>query len=187
MAQLEGSGRGALGSYNAEYYQVLADQLEAMPMKNGDEWLASLMLKNQLLGRPSTARNIVRSYAVMQVDQRTVSCIAMAIQTHSNCHVHMQARLPWHLTLASPFLWLTGVRISEVRMPPLVWCKRCAHLGGCSLRCMLIWIPYGEIVDCLGPLCAMACNGILNPVRWPDSPSRCNRGQCAGASGVRRD
>mmetsp|Transcript_20598 Transcript_20598/g.51885 ORF Transcript_20598/g.51885 Transcript_20598/m.51885 type:complete len:174 (-) Transcript_20598:1046-1567(-) len=50
MAQLEGSGRGALGSYNAEYYQMLADHLQEVPMKNGDEWLESLMLKNQLLG-----------------------------------------------------------------------------------------------------------------------------------------
>lgn len=57
MAQLEGSGRGALGSYNAEYYQMLADHLQEVPMKNGDEWLESLMLKNQLLGEiPTTLR-----------------------------------------------------------------------------------------------------------------------------------
>lgn len=50
LAQMEGSGRGALGSYNADQYAVLMEHLEAFPMRDGDDWLEALMIKNKMLG-----------------------------------------------------------------------------------------------------------------------------------------
>ena len=48
--QLEGSGRGALGSYNEGAYQELSSFLAEQPIKNGDEWVAQLMRRNSMLG-----------------------------------------------------------------------------------------------------------------------------------------
>lgn len=50
MAQLEGSGRGGLGSYNTGAYQDLTDFLHAHPMRDGDTWLELLLKKNEMLG-----------------------------------------------------------------------------------------------------------------------------------------
>jgi hypothetical protein len=50
MAQLEGSGRGALGAYDASSYQDLYTMLHNEPMKDGDEWLLRLMQKNYNVG-----------------------------------------------------------------------------------------------------------------------------------------
>ena len=50
LAQLEGSGRGALGSYNSEAYVQLSDFLESEPLKDGDAWVARLMRCNSMLG-----------------------------------------------------------------------------------------------------------------------------------------
>ncbi|CAL8467490.1 g7028 [Coccomyxa elongata] len=49
MAQLEGSGRGGLGSYNTGAYQDLTDFLHAHPMRDGDTWLELLLKKNEML------------------------------------------------------------------------------------------------------------------------------------------
>jgi hypothetical protein len=50
MAQMQGSGRGSLGAYNAEGYARLAAFLEAQPLRNGDEWVARLMEADEMLG-----------------------------------------------------------------------------------------------------------------------------------------
>ena len=50
LAQLEGSGRGAIGSYNAEAYQDLTDFLHTQNMENPTDWLALLLRRNEMLG-----------------------------------------------------------------------------------------------------------------------------------------
>lgn len=50
MAQLEGSGRGSLGAYDASGYEDLAFMLHNEPMKDGDVWLLKLMQKNYNVG-----------------------------------------------------------------------------------------------------------------------------------------
>ena len=50
LAQLEGSGRGSLASYNAESYDALTTMLHEEPMKDGDAWLEKLLQKNEMLG-----------------------------------------------------------------------------------------------------------------------------------------
>lgn len=50
LAQLEGSGRGTLGAYNASAYQDLHTFLTDVPIKNGDAWLSQLMARNSMLG-----------------------------------------------------------------------------------------------------------------------------------------
>lgn len=52
LAQLEGSGRGALGSYNAKASQALTEHLTDVPLKDADAWLESLMRKDEMLGAP---------------------------------------------------------------------------------------------------------------------------------------
>lgn len=53
LAQLEGSGRGALGSYNAAAYQVLSQQLQAggaaAISRDADAWLEGLLDKDPAL------------------------------------------------------------------------------------------------------------------------------------------
>ena len=58
LSQLEGSGRGSLGAYNAGSWQDLHDHLHNVPMKDGEKWLAELCAKNEMLGelRPKTAQ-----------------------------------------------------------------------------------------------------------------------------------
>ena len=51
MAQLEGVGRGDLGSYNASGYTTLSKFIQEHPLKNnGDAWLGQLMLEDEMLG-----------------------------------------------------------------------------------------------------------------------------------------
>lgn len=49
LSQLAGRGRGDIGSYNAEQYAALMELLEEKPMKDGDEWLSTMMRKNKML------------------------------------------------------------------------------------------------------------------------------------------
>jgi len=54
LAQLEGSGRGALGSYNAAAYQLLSAQLQGggagAISKDPDAWVEGLLDKDPALG-----------------------------------------------------------------------------------------------------------------------------------------
>ena len=49
MSQLEGIGRGDLGSYNSEQMTALAAFVAANPIKDGDDWVSRLMAENQML------------------------------------------------------------------------------------------------------------------------------------------
>ncbi len=51
LAQLEGSGRGALGSYNKAAYEDLQQFIQDHPLKDGDEWLQLLLRRNSMLGK----------------------------------------------------------------------------------------------------------------------------------------
>ncbi len=53
LAQLEGSGRGSLASYNAESYDALTKMLHEEPMRDGDVWVEKLLQQNEMLGEPS--------------------------------------------------------------------------------------------------------------------------------------
>ena len=50
LAQLEGSGRGSLASYNAAAYKDLTSFLEANPVRDSEAWLSELLKKNEMLG-----------------------------------------------------------------------------------------------------------------------------------------
>jgi len=50
LSQLSGAGRGDIGSYNADHYSLLMTLLEEKPMKDGDEWLSTMMRKDRMLG-----------------------------------------------------------------------------------------------------------------------------------------
>ena len=50
LAQMEGSGRGSLGAYNAQGYDDLSSFLADQPMRSGDAWLEALLKKNEMLG-----------------------------------------------------------------------------------------------------------------------------------------
>jgi hypothetical protein len=56
LAQLEGSGRGALGSYNARAYELLSARLleggAAAISRDPDAWVAGLLEKDPALGEP---------------------------------------------------------------------------------------------------------------------------------------
>ena len=52
LSQLSGRGRGDIGAYNTEHYSLLMTMLEEMPMKDGDEWLSTMMRKDKMLGVP---------------------------------------------------------------------------------------------------------------------------------------
>ena len=52
MSQLSGRGRGDIGAYNTEHYSLLMTMLEEKPMKDGDEWLSTMMRKDKMLGVP---------------------------------------------------------------------------------------------------------------------------------------
>lgn len=51
LAQLEGSGRGALAAYNQEQYTTLFSHLQDVPLNDPDQWLEQLMRKDKALGR----------------------------------------------------------------------------------------------------------------------------------------
>ena len=50
LAQLEGSGRGSLASYNVESYDALTAMLHEEPMRDGDAWVEKLFESNKMLG-----------------------------------------------------------------------------------------------------------------------------------------
>eukprot|EP00879_Flechtneria_rotunda_P031595 GHRR01034532.1.p1 GENE.GHRR01034532.1~~GHRR01034532.1.p1 ORF type:complete len:222 (+),score=58.06 GHRR01034532.1:131-796(+) len=49
LAQLEGSGRGSLASYNYEQYNILYKQLQDSPLTDAHSWLNQLMQKDRAL------------------------------------------------------------------------------------------------------------------------------------------
>jgi len=49
LSQLEGSGRGALGSYDSGSYEALTSFLSEEPLRDGDVWVAKLMRRNGML------------------------------------------------------------------------------------------------------------------------------------------
>lgn len=50
MAQLEGSGRGGLASYNSEGYKDLENTIGRLGEMNARDWIATLMEKNKMIG-----------------------------------------------------------------------------------------------------------------------------------------
>ena len=50
LAQLEGSGRGSLASYNTAAYSDLTKFMEANPLRDSEAWLSELLRKNEMLG-----------------------------------------------------------------------------------------------------------------------------------------
>ena len=50
LAQLSGSGRGALGAYNADGHTALSDLLVEVPMRDGDAWLLELLRRDRAMG-----------------------------------------------------------------------------------------------------------------------------------------
>jgi hypothetical protein len=50
QSQLEGIGRGDLGSYNADAMRTLLHYLQNEPMRDSADWLARLMKEDELLG-----------------------------------------------------------------------------------------------------------------------------------------
>jgi len=50
MAQLEGSGRGSLASYNSEGYTALLESLPDLSKMGCEEWLTQLSQRNNLIG-----------------------------------------------------------------------------------------------------------------------------------------
>ncbi|GAB4822767.1 hypothetical protein N2152v2_009813 [Parachlorella kessleri] len=85
LAQLEGSGRGSLASYNAQGYQDLMDFLQKNPIKDGDEWLAKLMTHNQLLG----VRIMEVREAYCQEDFEWDECHRLAVKGVKDANVRL--------------------------------------------------------------------------------------------------
>ena len=50
LAQLTGSGRGGLGSYNSQQHTDLTAYLEEEALRDGDPWLKGLLKRNEMLG-----------------------------------------------------------------------------------------------------------------------------------------
>lgn len=50
LAQLEGSGRGALAAYNQSGYTVLSRQLQEVSLRDPDAWLDDLLKKDKGIG-----------------------------------------------------------------------------------------------------------------------------------------
>lgn len=48
LAQLEGSGRGSLGSFNAPLYTAIQNCLLEVSMKDGDDWLRELAKRDRV-------------------------------------------------------------------------------------------------------------------------------------------
>lgn len=49
LAQLEGSGRGALASMNPRSFETLQQMLLEIPMKDGDAWMKTLLQRDEML------------------------------------------------------------------------------------------------------------------------------------------
>lgn len=50
LAQLEGSGRGALAAYNKQQYAVLSRQLQEGSLRDPDAWMAELLRQDKGIG-----------------------------------------------------------------------------------------------------------------------------------------
>lgn len=50
LAQLEGSGRGALAAYNQSGYSVLSRQLQEVSLRDPDAWMDDLVRKDKGIG-----------------------------------------------------------------------------------------------------------------------------------------
>ena len=50
QAQLQPTAAAGFASYNAAQYVDLMHHLQEHPMRDGNEWLTTLMRKNQMLG-----------------------------------------------------------------------------------------------------------------------------------------
>lgn len=90
LAQLEGSGRGALASMNPRSYQTLQQMLIDKPMKDGDEWLRCLLQRDEMLAM--RILEVRRSYSVedfewdqlQRLTQEGVACSNTALlQQHA--------------------------------------------------------------------------------------------------------
>ena len=55
LAQLTGSGRGGLGSYNSQQHTDLMAHIEEEPLRDGDAWLKGLLKRNKMLGALASA------------------------------------------------------------------------------------------------------------------------------------
>ncbi|KAF6260113.1 kinase-like domain-containing protein [Scenedesmus sp. NREL 46B-D3] len=77
LAQLEGSGRGALASYNKEQYQVLFSHLQEASLSDSHAWLEQLMRKDKALAAlPAVAARMLDAAAVTM--GRRLGCGAFA-------------------------------------------------------------------------------------------------------------
>lgn len=72
LAQLEGSGRGALAAYNQEQYSTLFSHLQDTPVSDPDQWLEQLMRKDKALGKSS--RLLPVSYSIASVCHILLLC-----------------------------------------------------------------------------------------------------------------
>lgn len=99
LAQLEGSGRGALASYNPRSYEDLVGFMKTNPMTDGDAWLKLLLTKNEMLG----ARRFV------SVNCEVVSPCFCAHWMFVTVDRH------WSMLLSALPLGAAAVRIMEVR------------------------------------------------------------------------
>ena len=85
LSQLEGSGRGSLGAYNAGSWQDLHDHLHNVPMKDGEKWLAELCAKNEMLGELGTldqSSTQLRLCAVLALNTGLSPCGQATCQAH---------------------------------------------------------------------------------------------------------
>jgi hypothetical protein len=93
-AQLEGDGRGSLGSFNASSYITLTKFLETHPLRsNSDEWLAKLMEEDELLGARIMEVRVAYANSDFEWDQ----CQRVAVQDIEKANIavmrqHAQSR-----------------------------------------------------------------------------------------------
>ncbi|KAG7672246.1 hypothetical protein KSW81_005126 [Nannochloris sp. 'desiccata'] len=94
MAQLEGDGRGSLGSFNASGYTTLSKFIETNPLRsNGDEWLSKLMLEDEMLG--VRIMEVRAAYAKADFEWDNCQRVAVEDMTKANTAVmrkHAQSR-----------------------------------------------------------------------------------------------
>ena len=99
LAQMEGAGRGQIGSYNASGYATLTKFIETHPLRNGDEWLANLMQEDEMLG----VRIMEVRAAYAQTDFEWNNCQRVAVEDIMKANTavmrrHAQSRFEGLLT-----------------------------------------------------------------------------------------
>lgn len=67
MAQLEGSGRGRLGSYNPKGFAALDDCITDLSKMEPTAWLRKLAEKDPMIGNPSLFKRKKPSYSAIRV------------------------------------------------------------------------------------------------------------------------